>query len=245
MRLRGGDLWAADGSFQGQAIKFVRGAGSFWAIVAVSPVSPPGQHQVIVRGHRTQGAEFQATVPLTVTEASFVVDSVELPPDRVELLDPAVVEEERRKLSQVFARPAGDKQWRGTFIMPVVGEVTSPFGARRSYNGSPPTGYHEGLDLGAPEGEEVTAANGGVVALARSLKVRGNAVIIDHGVNVFSGYYHLSQVTVTEGQQVKRGEVIGRVGETGLATGPHLHWEMRIGEVFVKPEDWLEREIGE
>jgi murein DD-endopeptidase MepM/ murein hydrolase activator NlpD len=83
------------------------------------------------------------------------------------------------------------------------------------------------------------------VALAGPLEVRGNAVILDHGWGVYSGYYHLSEVVVAEGQLVAQGEMIGRLGNTGLSTGAHLHWEMRVGGVLVDPLEWTTRLIPE
>jgi murein DD-endopeptidase MepM/ murein hydrolase activator NlpD len=76
------------------------------------------------------------------------------------------------------------------------------------------------------------------VVLAEPLDVRGNAVILDHGLGVFTGFWHLSRIDVTVGQMVGRGEVVGLVGNTGLSTGPHLHWEMRVLGVPVDPFQW-------
>jgi murein DD-endopeptidase MepM/ murein hydrolase activator NlpD len=87
----------------------------------------------------------------------------------------------------------------------------------------------------------VVAAAAGVVALAEPLAVRGNAVIIDHGAGVLSGYYHLDRIVVNAGQTVAQGELIGEVGSTGLSTGSHLHWELRVGGVAVLPSEWVER----
>src|SRR6185369_6256859 len=96
-------------------------------------------------------------------------------------------------------------------------ETTSPFGTRRSYDGGPINSYHAGQDFGAPPGVTVTAPADGVVALAEPLQVRGNAVLIDHGHGVFTGYWHLSELRVTPGQRVAAGDLIGLVGNTGLS----------------------------
>jgi murein DD-endopeptidase MepM/ murein hydrolase activator NlpD len=128
--------------------------------------------------------------------------------------------------------------WAGPFIVPAEGPITSQFGTRRSYNGGPATSYHEGIDYDAPPGASVLAANEGQVALAEPLSVRGKAVIIDHGLGIHSGYYHLSDINVREGQLVKKGDVVGKVGDTGLATGPHLHWEIRVNGINVDPAQW-------
>jgi len=129
--------------------------------------------------------------------------------------------------------------WHGLFIYPAGDAViSSEFGTRRSYNGGPATSFHEGLDFDVDEGEPVMAAADGRVAMAEPLTVRGNAILIDHGLGVHTGYWHLSEVNVAVGQQVKAGEVIGKAGSSGLSTGPHLHWEIRIGQINVNPVQW-------
>jgi murein DD-endopeptidase MepM/ murein hydrolase activator NlpD len=79
------------------------------------------------------------------------------------------------------------------------------------------------------------------VALAEELTVRGKVVIIDHGLGVYSSYYHLSEITVQVGQNVEPGDPIGKVGSTGLSTGCHLHWEIRVGGVYVDPLQWTQQ----
>ena len=90
---------------------------------------------------------------------------------------------------------------------------------------------------------QVLAPITGTVVLAEPLQVRGQVVILDHGLGVFTGFWHLSRIDVAEGQLVGRGEVIGLVGNTGLSTGPHLHWEMRVLGVPVDPLQWTHQEF--
>jgi len=89
----------------------------------------------------------------------------------------------------------------------------------------------------------IYAPDAGRVVLAEELVVRGNAVLIDHGTGVFSGYWHQSDLAVEDGQTVQPGDLIGYVGDTGLVTGDHLHWEMRIGGIAVDPIQWTETAI--
>ena len=103
------------------------------------------------------------------------------------------------------------------------------------------TSYHTGHDYGADAGTPVLAPITGTVALAEPLQVRGNVVILDHGLGVYSGFWHLSQIDVAAGQTVGEGEVVGLVGNTGLSTGPHLHWEMRVLGVPVDPVQWTQQ----
>jgi murein DD-endopeptidase MepM/ murein hydrolase activator NlpD len=129
-------------------------------------------------------------------------------------------------LKGVYEKVTPQKLWSGAWQLPVDGAITARYGEQRSINGSPPSGHHGGTDIGVPEGTPVHATNSGRVVLARQLHVRGNMVIIDHGGGLFSGYAHLSEIKVTEGQMVAAGDVIAASGNTGLSTGAHLHWEM-------------------
>ncbi|MFT5194668.1 MAG: murein DD-endopeptidase MepM/ murein hydrolase activator NlpD, partial [Candidatus Promineifilaceae bacterium] len=123
---------------------------------------------------------------------------------------------------------------------PVSGYLyySSYYGARRSYNGGPYASYHEGLDFAAYRGSNVYAPAAGVIALAETLYVRGGAVIIDHGIGVYTGFYHLDSIAVTAGSAVQQGDLIGTVGSTGLSTGPHLHWDLLVNGIWIDPFEW-------
>jgi hypothetical protein len=116
----------------------------------------------------------------------------------------------------------------GNFVRPRNTRITSPFGQKRVFNGELQS-RHWGVDLAGEVGTPVRVAGRGRIAIARNLYYAGNAIYVDHGMGVFSGYYHLSQIGVSEGDTVERGQVIGRVGETGRVTGPHLHWSFFAG----------------
>lgn len=123
---------------------------------------------------------------------------------------------------------------------------TSGFADERRYlyyNGGSDSTSHGGIDLGALEGSEVLACAPGRVAFAGLRIVTGNTLVLEHLPGLFSIYMHLSSVDVEEGDVVGSGERVGRVGSTGLSTGPHLHWELRIGGVSVNPHYWLSRPL--
>ena len=127
---------------------------------------------------------------------------------------------------------------RGSLTVPATGPVTSPFGSRTS----PITGtseFHEGIDLGAPYGAPIRAAAAGVVTFAGQMQGYGNIVIIQHPGGMETRYAHQSTMRVTKGQPVAAGEVIGAIGATGEATGPHLHFEVRLGGEPVDPAPYL------
>ena len=125
--------------------------------------------------------------------------------------------------------------WSGLFVQPVQGPITTEFGIFRYVNGSEKAQRHTGIDIAAPEGTPVPASNSGKVVYAGDTISTGGSVVIDHGCGLKSFYYHLSSVDVKTGDVVSKGDVIGKVGSTGFATGPHLHFEVKIGEYPVSP----------
>ena len=140
-----------------------------------------------------------------------------------------------RKMQQT---PAGHKRlgqvWRGSFTAPVQGRITSEFGMRFH----PILGgrrMHTGVDIGAPHGTTIKAAAGGVVVYTGWRKAYGNTVVIDHGGDVISFYGHCSSFLIRNGDAVKQGQPIARVGTTGLSTGPHVHFEVQKNAVPVSP----------
>ena len=129
----------------------------------------------------------------------------------------------------------GAPLWSGNWLMPVQGATSSGYGRKRYVNGKW-WGQHNGSDIKAPTGRTVVAMNSGRVAMSAYLPaLRGNCIVIDHGCNVFSVYMHLSKRDLKEGDRVAKGEKIGEVGATGFVTGPHLHFEVRIGWEPVDP----------
>lgn len=143
------------------------------------------------------------------------------------------------ELAQIGAARAvhsGSKGWRESFIWPVKGRISGMFGSQRIYNGDPGS-YHSGIDIAAPTGTYYVAPADGVVTLAASspFTLEGNLLMIDHGMGLNSAFLHSSEILVKEGQHVKRGEPIGRIGSTGSATGPHLHWSMKWNDARIDP----------
>jgi murein DD-endopeptidase MepM/ murein hydrolase activator NlpD len=212
--------------------------GERWALVGIHAFTEIGSHPLKLTATDAEGQQTEVLLSVPVVDGGYGVENIVLPPDRSALLDPDLIKAERERLAQVLGVFGRQQLWVGPFIVPVEGPITSQFGTRRSYNGGPAQSYHEGIDYDAPPGAAVLAANDGQVALAEPLNVRGNAVIIDHGLGIHSGYYHLSEINVQEGQQVKKGDIVGKVGDTGLATGPHLHWEIRVNGINVDPTQW-------
>jgi murein DD-endopeptidase MepM/ murein hydrolase activator NlpD len=139
---------------------------------------------------------------------------------------------------QVFEAALREKA-RIPSIWPVEGETTDRFGVRGNPFGGGSSEYHSGQDISAPKGTPVVAPADGTVTHAGWQSGYGNLVTIDHGNGLTTRYGHLSKVEVAVGQEVKRAALIGLVGSTGRSTGPHLHYEVRIGDVAVSPRHYL------
>lgn len=128
--------------------------------------------------------------------------------------------------------------WSQRFVWPARGRISGLFGAQRIYRGGIPAAYHSGTDIAPGAGAAVVAPADGVVTLVPPpmFSLEGNLVILDHGMGLTSAFLHLSRVTVRPGQVVRQGQMIGTVGSTGRATGPHLHWSMVWNGARIDPE---------
>ncbi len=135
-------------------------------------------------------------------------------------------------LNKIYSSSANDFIFKGPFQEPMTSFKTSVYGKKRVYNNHK-QGQHLGIDYRAAVGEKVPAANRGKVVLARDLFYTGWTVLIDHGLEVFTNYGHLSKTLVEEGTIVERGDIIGLSGNTGRTSGPHLHWGVKIQGQYV------------
>lgn len=223
--VQNGDLWYA-----------LVGAGQPVGSVVMLPA---GDYTVSV-SYQFQGSpEVKSTsLPLSVTAGSFPIDAIQVSDQEALLLAPELEDAESAILKGAYGAFTPSQLWQGPFAQPVQGPITTDFGARRSYQGGPATGSHAGVDIAVPLATPVTASAAGRVAWTGALPDRGNGVIVDHGLGVYSGYFHLSAINVQTGQTVSQGETVGLAGSTGLSTGPHVHWEIVVNGVNVDGLQW-------
>jgi len=198
----------------------------------------PGDYRVQVNAVTSGVAPYTFNLPITVRATLFPVDAIDLPPATTALLAPATVQQELARLVALYQPAEVLPLWKGLFRQPIQGPITTQFGEARSYNGAPAAGHHSGVDIGADQGTPVGAAAAGRVSFAGPLAERGNMVIVSHGLGVFTGYAHLSQINAAPGDMVVPGMVIGLVGTTGLSTGPHLHWECVVNGMHTDAMRW-------
>ena len=139
---------------------------------------------------------------------------------------------------EVFHRVSLEREWSGNFQPPVDARISDVFGTQRTINGKVQS-MHQGLDYAVPSGTPVAAVNAGTVLLARPLYFEGNCVVLDHGQGLLTLYMHLSEIKVTEGEKIERGQEIGLSGGSGRATGPHLHLAVRWQGIYLNPATLL------
>ena len=214
-------------------------------VIAASVVQTPGVYDLSIRAELANGDIVSTTVPVQVVPFSYRRESINLDAETSRLLDPNLVANERARIASLCDYRQAEKLWDGMFSFPVTDPVeTSPFGTLRSYNGGPFRSFHGGLDLRANSTVPIYAPARGEVVLAAPLSVRGNTVVLRHGLGVCSLYTHLSAINVSEGDMLAKGTLMGYGGDTGLVTGPHLHWEIRIANVPVDPAQWANQDLG-
>lgn len=232
------------GTFSGQSLAFVGEGGTYRTLLGVGAMASPGSYVLDLVAKQGERAVSVRSL-IQVAAGDFRVLYLTIPSDRQSLLDPDLVAAEGERVRTVMGQVSFPGMWDGPFSIPLAGDpqINDGYGTRRSYNGGPATSYHGGIDYDAEAGDPVYCPAPGRVVLAEPLQVRGNAVIVDHGRGVLTGYWHLSEIAVTVGQQVGRGDVLAYVGSTGLSTGPHLHWEMRVAGVQVDPLQWVRENI--
>jgi murein DD-endopeptidase MepM/ murein hydrolase activator NlpD len=241
VRVRLSQRATLSGDFEGRPLFFTGDDTGGWALVGIHALQDVGIYSLALRAKMEDGTEAVTAANVVVGAVPYGTENIQLAPGRESLLDPELVEAEYVRMVDLWSRFSPRPLWEGTFGLPIASSrITSGFGTRRSYNYGPVNDFHGGTDFGAGGGTPIYAPADGRVVLADELAVRGSAVLIDHGMGVFSGYWHQSGLAVEAGQMVQRGDLIGYVGDTGLVTGAHLHWEMRVGGIAVDPMQWTQ-----
>lgn len=228
-----------EGVLDGRPLHF-RSTPDGWLAVGALPVDAPGHRDLLLRFRLSADSVEERWVPLDVRSRQWPSTRLRVS-SRTASPNPEL--QERLRYERELIRGTLERvtpEWLPTsgFDWPRRDRITSPFGQRRLLNGGVRT-RHLGLDVAGRRGEPVRAAGAGRVALIGSFVLQGDAVYLDHGLGVYTSYFHLSRIDVNEGERVEAGEVIGRVGATGRVTGPHLHWSLYVGGEPVDPSSIL------
>lgn len=187
------------------------------------------------------GRELHHEASIGVNGVTVPIEVLQLDAETLALMSDENRALEAAMLAEALADLQPDPMWTAPFMLPSTGFASSGFGDPRRYFPDGPVSFHVGSDLAAPTGTPIVATNDGIVMVAEFYPVKGGLVVIDHGGGVTSHYFHQSVIQVEVGQHIARGGVIGEVGSTGVSTGPHLHWEMRVGDAPTNPMAWVGR----
>lgn len=217
---------------------FVDDAFSQNAILAVPATQEPGIYPLDIEITIDEVTQ-NLTLPIIVSASTFETESIDTPPITTARLGPDSSRLEAERITELCSNFDAVRHWDSAFRYPIDASIeVSEFGSKRTYEGSSYTSFHNGLDLKANSRTAVHATANGVVRLAEDLLIRGNTVIIDHGMGLCSVYSHMSKLLVAEGDTVTKDQVIGNAGSTGLVERTHLHWEMRVMGISINPQQW-------
>jgi len=231
----GNDATGVTGQFLNRRIPFFRDRDRYVGLVGIDLEDAPGTHELTVdvvshQGHR------RLSYNVLVVKEKYPLQHLTLPKDKVDLDDDSLVrvKAEQEVVRTLLNQVSKERLWSIAFMQPVDGPTTGAFGRLRIINGQPKN-PHNGEDIAAPVGADVAVMNDGIVRLTVDHFFSGKGVYVDHGLGLYSMYFHLSEILVQPGQAVARGQVIGKVGASGRASGPHLHWGVRVNGARVNP----------
>lgn len=226
------------GFFAGQSLRFEPQGDGYVALVGLDAFTPPGRYSLELAGSGSRPwRPFAQEIPVEagVYGTQYITVTAELSA----LLDPQLRRDEDAFLNTIYTRFTEPQQWEGLFQFPVTNTVvTAGYGDGRSYNSGPIEIFHTGVDFAGTTGTPILAPANGTVVYTGTLQLRGDTLILDHGLGVMTAYFHLSDILVNMGDYVTAGQVVAAGGSTGLSTGPHLHWDLRVMGVAVNPLQW-------
>jgi murein DD-endopeptidase MepM/ murein hydrolase activator NlpD len=228
------------GKFLGRSVNFfletrLDEPKGFVGLLGIDLQDEPGTHELVAE-MKTGDQSRTVTYTVTIVKEKFHVEHLTLPKDKVDLDDKSLArwKAEQEQVKTALATDSQAKLWQPGFVEPVNGRRTGIFGSVRIMNGQS-RNPHNGEDISAPLGADVLATNDGIVRLTVEHFFSGKGIFVDHGLGFYSMYFHLSEVLVKDGDHVKAGQVVGKVGATGRATGPHLHWGVKLNGARVNP----------
>lgn len=233
------------GTFLGRSIRFFpdprpEEPKGFVGLLGIDLQDEPGTHDLIVelkQGDQSRTLKYS----VWILKEKFHVEHLTLPKDKVDLDEKTLArwKSEQEQVKTALATDSQARLWQPGFVEPVNGKRTGIFGSVRIMNGQQ-RNPHNGEDIGAPLGTPVAATNDGMVKLTVDHFFSGKGIFLDHGLGFYSMYFHLSEVLVKDGEVVKAGQIVGKVGASGRATGPHLHWGVKLNGARVNPYSLLD-----
>ncbi|MEK7259046.1 MAG: peptidoglycan DD-metalloendopeptidase family protein [Pseudomonadota bacterium] len=226
-------MQAAAAEFRDDRVMLAEYEGAQYAIVGIPLDARPGSHEVTLKAAdgSTSALAFSITDKQYVEQRLTITNERQVNPNNEDMVR---INRESAEMNEAFA------SWDESLVpvmqmrAPTEGPRSSSFGLRRFFNDQP-RAPHSGMDIAAPEGTPIYAPAPGVIRATGNYFFNGNTIILDHGHGLITLYCHMNTIDVTPGTRVEAGEQIGRVGQTGRVTGPHLHWSINLNNVRVDP----------
>jgi hypothetical protein len=242
-----GTVTSARGLFSRRSVYFnpTGVPGTFVGLLGIDIAASPEVKTLAVTLKKSNGTIETLTRSVTVVKGDFTVQHLTMD-DKWLSYDKATlkrIQHENEVATALYATESPKRLWSEPFAMPLVGRISGSFGLGRYINGEP-SSSHSGIDIAAVTGTPVLAANDGTVALVMDMFFSGLSLFIDHGQGLYTMYFHLSDVLVTERESVKRGQIIARVGATGRVTGAHLHFGARLNYNKVNPAELMGKRLN-
>jgi murein DD-endopeptidase MepM/ murein hydrolase activator NlpD len=212
--------------------------GIFRFMIGIPLEETPGQEKVLIK----TGALKRESVSYQIIKKDFPFSRIDLPKVQGDLFD-GRLNTENAQMAPHYNLKTLEQHLKKNFILPAKGIISSGHGFRRDYyiDGKKSSHWsHKGLDIAAPKGTKVKAPNTGKIVLAENFSAHGKTIMIDHGHGVVSILIHLDEIKVKAGELVKKGQVIGLMGASGIATGSNVHWGLSVQGVRVNPLQWVE-----
>jgi len=216
--------------YRKKRVMVVQNNEQWQAVVGISLTAKTGKHQIRIKGQNTP-LSFQVNAKQYPKQYLTIKSKRKVNPNKTDIKR---IRGERKRINAALHHWEPQAEINTRFSLPLKGRFSSPFGLRRFFN-KQPRKPHSGIDIAAPQGTPIHAPAAGKVIERGEFFFNGKSVFIEHGQGLVTMYAHMSRIDVKSGQRVARGEIIGAVGQTGRATGPHLHWGVSLNNAQVDP----------
>jgi len=209
--------------------------------IGIDLTAKPGRHNIEIHTNKNRSRETRQTDHIEVKKGVFRISRIEVKKNMAVFDAKSLkrIRADQAAIRATYSMQLPEKPNIGIAFQPVEGIVSTPFGAQRFVNGEPRS-PHSGLDIAAPEGTPIITPLPGRVLLAESMYLNGNTVVIGHGNGLVMVYSHMQKLLVHKDEWLEKGATIGAIGQTGRATGPHLHWGIRFNNARINPLSLLQ-----
>ena len=230
--------------FKGKYYPILKIGKNRWHVnIGTDVKTTPKKYPIFYKTIASSGKKIGIKKHVHILKGNFRKSFITIPKKKKKLAKAKYINRESGIIGKIFKKVSPTKYWQGIFKMPVKGTTTTPYGAARFYDNGKMTWWHKGIDIHNKIGTPIYAPNHGKVVLSEDFVSHGQTMIIDHGHSVYSILIHLHSRLVKTGTSVKKGQKIAILGNSGIATGPHLHWGLSVNNIRVNPLFWIKNEI--